>query len=58
MNLNGEKLVFVSSDEKTAIAERGSDYLPAVDRDGLVSLTQEKIGVSEMLVMTLDLDQR
>lgn len=57
-NIIGERLVSVSEDEKTVIAERGSEYLPKVGQDGLVSLTQEKIGVSEMLVMTLELDQR
>lgn len=58
LNIVGERLMAVSSDEKVMIAERGSEYLPKVSQDGLVSLTQEKIGVSEMLVMTLDLDQR
>lgn len=58
LNIVGERLLAVSSDEKVMVAERGSEYLPKVSQDGLVSLTQEKIGVSEMLVMTLDLDQR
>ncbi len=55
LNLTGDRLVRITANEKKTIAQEDVVFLPQISRENLVSLSEEKVGVVDRLVMTISL---
>jgi hypothetical protein len=54
MNISGDSLIIIDqNDRKKTLAERGRSFAPIARKDNLVSCDVEKIGINEILVITI-----